>query len=52
MCKNKLIIGDMTPSKILLIPCKMFWRNHLSSMKCIVLLGISRCKVDVCGDVL
>ena len=50
MCKNKLIMGEMTLRRILMIPCDMFWRTHLRNIRSIDLLGSSRGIVDSHGD--
>ena len=44
--KNKLIIGSMTLSRILMMPCEIFWRKYFSSISSIALVGSSRVIVD------
>ena len=38
--KNKLIMGDITLRKILMILCGMFRRTHLSSIRKILFLEV------------
>ena len=46
MKKNKLIMGDMTLMRILMIPCEMFCSTHMRSSRIIVLIGNSRVRLD------
>ena len=49
MCKNKFRMGDMTPSRIFMVPCEMFGRTRFSSISSIDLFGGIRGIVDGCG---
>ena len=50
--KSKLIMGYMTLSRVLIIPCEIFLRAHLITTRIIYLLGSSRSIVDGLGDAL
>ena len=52
MYKIKFRIRDMILNRVLIIPCEVLLRAHLSNTRSISLLGSGRVIVDGLGDVL
>ena len=50
ICKNKSRIGDMTVRRVLMIPCKIFWRIQLKGISIIDFLGINRGGINGHGN--
>ena len=50
--KNKLVMGDIDLRTIIMIPCEIFFRTHLSCISIISLIGSMRSIVDGHGGTL
>ena len=50
--KSKLMMGDMTHRRVIMIQCEMFLRYHLRSTRGIDLLGSVRNRVDLRDEAL
>ena len=52
MYKSKLKMGEKILRRVLMMPCEMFLREHLSNTRIIDLIGNVRGRVDGLGDTL